>query len=582
MESLPNGSVNSAEPNQEYVGGSEREEPDTFVYRNDVVSLKSNEDAHGLVLKVVGEYDSEGSITDDDGTDNKVRVLWTDGTEKMEDIDNVVSVDRSSHLGDLVASASDPTGQMGLVVNVNLVVDLQLSSGDVIKGVSSKDLRRIREFNVDDYVVSGPWIGQVYEVLDNVNVLFDDASVCKVNRAGPMRLKPTVGPIHADTTCPFYPGQRVKAVSPSVFKTSRWLNGSWKARHLEGTVTKVENVAVIVNWIASAHFSTDQQSVPPEEQNPKDLTLLSHFSYANWQLTDWCLPYQYSSCTDDAMIESSELKELNSDEHTGKICKCAESSALLSNSSESQVDVQTEHDQKIDTDANHRQKDVDSPADGFSMSNGDSSCIAKESESGTSISTIPNEGSQYNTSYRKRFTKMFITKDKRTNKRHDSFEQALLIANTHTKVDVLWQDRAKECGVTSTSLVPIHSPNDHEFFPEQYVVDKVTNDVDGSSGPKRMGLVKSVNAKDRTASVSWFKPSLHPEEPKEIECNEIVSAYELDGHPDYDYSYGAVVARLPSVSPMIKPVMNSTCIHYEALRPIYIHQYMKGNIHITP
>ena len=29
-------------------------------------------------------------------------------------------------------------------------------------------------------------------------------------------------------------------------------------------------------------------------------------------------------------------------------------------------------------------------------------------------------------------------------------------------------------------------------------------------------------------------------------------------------------------------VMNSTCIHYEALRPIYIHQYMKGNIHITP
>jgi ubiquitin-conjugating enzyme E2 O len=101
-------------------------------------------------------------------------------------------------------------------------------------------------------------------------------------------------------------------------------------------------------------------------------------------------------------------------------------------------------------------------------------------------------------------------------------------------------------------LIPIHSPNDHEFFPEQYVVDKVTHDVDDSAEPKRVGLVRSVNSKDRTASVSWFKPTLHPEEPKEIESHEIVSAYELDIHPDYDYCYGDVVVRLPSVSPLIE------------------------------
>ncbi|KAK3163760.1 hypothetical protein QOZ80_1AG0007990 [Eleusine coracana subsp. coracana] len=595
MEDLPNSSVNIDENNQEDEKSKDTTKsekvPDVFIYREDVVSLKSKEDARGLVLEVAGDYDSEGSITDDDdvddddgtdteehehknahvaengGTDgdnasngadidsqsslpdNKVRVLWIDGSEKTEDFADVVVVDRSFLHGDLVASASDPTGQVGLVVDVDLVVDLQAANGDIIKGISSKDLKRIREFNVGDYVVSGPWIGRVDEVLDNVNVLFDDGSVCKVTRADPTRLKQASGPIHPDTACPFYPGQRVKAVSSSVFKTSRWLSGLWKANRLEGTVTKVEIAAVIVFWIASAHFATDQQLVPFEEQNPKDLTLLSCFSYANWQLTDWCLPSQYtSSCAEDALIESSEPKGLNSDEHMSSKGACSESSNLLSDIADSQAE-----DQRTEADMNHRQTDGDSHADGLSMSDGDNSSVGKESESGTVVSTIPKEGSQDNATHRKKIRKVFLKKDKRTKRRDDSFERALLIVNSHTKVDVIWQDGTKECGVTSTSLIPIHSPNDHDFFPEQYVVDKVSNDVDDSSEPKRVGLVRSVNAKDRTASVSWFKPSLHPEEPKEIECNEIVSAYELDGHPDYDYCYGDVVVRLPSVSHPIAP-----------------------------
>lgn len=544
--------------------GEPEEVADIFIYREDVVSLKSKEDTRGLVLEVAGEYDSEGSITDDDTDteehehksshrtenggadgdnvsngvdvdsqsslpDNKVRVLWIDGVEKTEDIDSVVVMDRSFLHGDIVASATDPTGQMGLVADVSLVVDLQGPHGEIIKGVSSKDLRRIREFNVGDYVVSGPWLGRVDEVLDNVNVLFDDGSVCKVARADPMRLRPALGPLNPNASCPFYPGQRVKAVNSSVYKTSRWLNGLWKASRLEGTVTKVETVAVIVYWIASAHFATNQESVPPEEQNPKDLTLLSCFSYANWQLTDWCLPNQYtSSCTDDSLIESSEIKD--SDD-------IPESS-----------DVKTELTQKTDMDENPGRMDGDSSADGSNMVYEDNTCLAKQSESGTIASTVPKEGSQDNATYRKKLRKVFVKKDKRTRRRDESFERALLIANTYTKVDVIWQDGTKECGASSTLLIPIHSPNDHEFFPEQYVVDKVGNDVDDSSETKRVGLVRSVNAKDRTASVSWFKPSLHPEEPREIECNEIVSAYELDGHPDYDYCYGDVVVRLPSVS----------------------------------
>ncbi|XP_006643704.1 probable ubiquitin-conjugating enzyme E2 23 isoform X2 [Oryza brachyantha] len=574
MDDLSNGSANIDEKNQDNERSADAGEPEEvaniFIYRDDVVSLKSKEDARGLVMEVAGEYDSEGSITDDDTDteehehktshrtengdadgdngsngvdvdsqsslpDNKVRVLWIDGVEKTEDIDSVVVMDRSFLHGDIVASASDPTGQMGLVADVSLVVDLQGPHGDIIKGVSSKDLRRIREFNVGDYVVSGAWLGRVDEVLDNVNVLFDDGSVCKVARADPMRLRPASGPLNPNASCPFYPGQRVKAVSSSVYKTSRWLNGLWKASRLEGTVTKVETVAVIVYWVASAHFATNQESVPPEEQNPKDLTLLSCFSYSNWQLTDWCLPYQYtSSCTDDSLIENSEIKD--SDDPLGPPSDIPEAS-----------DVKMELVEKTDMDENPAMIDGDASADGSNMVHEDNTRIANESESGMG-SGVPKEGSQDNATYRKKLRKVFVKKDKRTRRRDDSFERALLITNTYTKVDVIWQDGTKECGTSSTSLIPIHSPNDHEFFPEQYVVDKVGNDVDDSSETKRVGLVRSVNAKDRTASVSWFKPSLHPEEPREIECNEIVSAYELDGHPDYDYCYGDVVVRLPSVS----------------------------------
>jgi ubiquitin-conjugating enzyme E2 O len=464
-----------------------------------------------------------------------------------EDIDSVVVVDRSFLHGDMVASSLDPTGQMGLVSRVNLVVDLQGANGEVVKGVSAKDLRRIREFNVGDHVVNGLWLGRVEEVFDNVTVLFDDGSVCKVSRADPLRLMNAKGAMHPEIACPFYPGERVKAANSSVYKTSRWLHGMWKASRIDGTITKVETAAVIVYWIASALCGTNQESVPPEEQNPKDLTLLSCFSYANWQLTEWCFPKACtSSCTNAALTECSNAKELNS-----------EHSCLTSDTPESAIDVQGE-DSKAD--ANQRQKHGDSPVDQSNISDGDNTCVAKESESGTSVPTAPKEGVQDNAPYRKKNRKLTIKKDhKRTKRRDEIFERAMLIADTHTKVDVLWQDGTKEYGISSTSLIPIQSPNEHEFFPEQYAVDKVSDDDDGSSETRRVGLVRSVNAKDRTVSVLWFKPSLHSGEPREIECTEIVSAYELDLHPDYDYCYGDVVVRLPSVShPLESTISRST------------------------
>ena len=57
-----------------------------------------------------------------------------------------------------------------------------------------------------------------------------------------------------------------------------------------------------------------------------------------------------------------------------------------------------------------------------------------------------------------------------------------------------------------------------------------------------------VNAKERTACVRWLKKVARAEDPREFDKEEVVSVYELEGHPDYDYCYGDVVVRLSPVS----------------------------------
>lgn len=58
------------------------------------------------------------------------------------------------------------------------------------------------------------------------------------------------------------------------------------------------------------------------------------------------------------------------------------------------------------------------------------------------------------------------------------------------------------------------------------------------------GILKSVDAKQRTAVVRWLKPVSRPEELREFGEEETVSVYELIGHPDYAYCLGDVVIRL--------------------------------------
>ncbi|KAL5203483.1 hypothetical protein ABZP36_014435 [Zizania latifolia] len=371
--------------------------------------------------------------------------------ESIGKIDNFLSFERGFLHGDIVCSVSDPSGQLGCVVGVAMSVDLETSSGDIIKGVDSKKLSRVRSFVSGDCVVMGPWIGRVIRAFDLVSIVFSDGAKCEMLLRDTEVLKPIPPILFEDAPYFYYPGQRVNIVHPSISKSGTWLCGSWKANRDEGVVCHVDVGLVHVNWITSVtNVWGDQSSSPPNFQDPRKLTLLSCFPYANWQLGDWC--------TLSADCEGS----------------------LLENS-------------------------------------GNSCFLSKAWKSGSHIQTaFGTYGSDYSQTY--------------------------VVAKTKSNIDVLWQNGSISLGLEPQTLVPVSTLGDHDFWPGQIVLEKLT--VDDNARCQRTGIVTNVDALERTVNVKWtvsmdsntFRCDDGPTE-------ETVSAYELIVHPDFSFCTGEVVVR---------------------------------------
>ncbi|XP_042480738.1 probable ubiquitin-conjugating enzyme E2 23 [Macadamia integrifolia] len=585
------GSTENSE-NQEAIKSREVEvnQPDVpCIYRQDVVRCDKDGSQIGVVTEVAGDSDSESDITDDEdddddddddddvddgvendgggndvddvdakGNDNRnrggasksdpltadqVRVIWMDHSETTHNLNDVTVVDRGFLHGDIVAAASNPTGQVGVVVDINLSVDLLAADGSIIKDVSSRDLKRVREFSVGDYVVLGPWLGRVDDVLDNVTVLFDDGAMCKVTKADPLRLKPVFKNILEDGHFPYYPGQRVRASSSSVFKNARWLSGLWRAGRLEGTVTKVTVVSVFIYWIASAGsgFGSGSATTPAEEQNPKNLKLLSCFAHANWQLGDWCLCLLHSQSSSTQQDKSSSGVKPDDPTIDGQVL------ADPGCGSGSEMGIEEKLSKNFSSVQDTEAMDLDTPPNDENIGKMGNNVSSEGSSCGDLLSVSKEPVHESWPIHRKKIRRVVVKRDKKARRKEENFERALVIVNAKTRVDVAWQDGKTDLGLDSTTLIPIDTPGDHEFVTEQYVVEKASEDSDDTGEVKRVGVVKSVNAKEKTAIVRWLKPLARPEDPREFDKEEVVSVYELEAHPDYDYCYGDVVVRLSPV-----------------------------------
>ncbi|KAL5232471.1 hypothetical protein ABZP36_031247 [Zizania latifolia] len=371
--------------------------------------------------------------------------------ESIGKIDNFLSFERGFLHGDIVCSVSDPSGQLGRVVGVEMLVDLETSSGDIIKCVNSKKLSRVRSFVSGDCVVMGPWIGRVIRAFDLVTIVFSDGAKCEMLLRDSEVLKPIPPILFEDAPYFYYPGQRVSIVHPSISKSGSWLCGSWKTNRDEGVVCHVDVGLVHVNWITSVtNIWGDQSSSPPNFQDPKNLTLLSCFPYANWQLGDWCT---LSADCEGILWENS-----------GKPC-------FLSKAWESSSHVQT---------------------------------------------AFGNYGSEYSPTY--------------------------VVAKTKSSIDVLWQNGSISLGLEPQTLVPVSTLGDHDFWPGQIVLEKLT--VEDNGRCQQTGIVTNVDAIERTVNVKWTVSV----DSDTVRCGdgpteEIMSAYELIVHPDFSFCTGEVVVR---------------------------------------
>lgn len=361
--------------------------------------------------------------------------------ETIGKIDEFLSFEREFMLGDVVCSVNDPFGQMGKVVGIDMLVDLEKNHGPFIKDVNSKDLLKIRSISVGDVVVHGSWIGRVDKVIDSVSVLFDDGTKCEIIAVDQEKLLSISVDALDDPQYPYYPGQRVRL--SNVSKSPRWLSG-WKDDRCEGTVCSVEAGLVYVDWLASVLMGCSSSLPAPQRmQHAKKLTLLSCFPHANWHLGDWCI------------FPVDEKGDYLGEKFT------------------------TTHD----------------------LMNG--------GYCGT------------------------------------GFQEISIIVKKKTKVDVLWQDGSRSSELDSHCLAPANAMNAHEFWPQQLVMEKGTCNDPSISIAERWGVVRAVDAKERTVKVQWRTSDLTEGNDLDILLvEETMSAYELVEHPDYSFSLGDIVFRL--------------------------------------
>ncbi|RLN27645.1 putative ubiquitin-conjugating enzyme E2 23 [Panicum miliaceum] len=209
----------------------------------DLVAFKSTTGgAHGDRGRVLNARPGEG---------NTLTVLCVDGGKvRVVQPGDCTVVDRSYlYPGIVVASASDPGGQLGVVTGVDRVLDLVRLDGEnaaaapVAGGVSPGELRRVRALSLGDYVVSGP------------------------GSAGSSSSSPAAGPF---------------------FKASRWLKGYWKPSRERGTVARVEMAGVLVYWVASSSLQASAAPPASYQKNPQNLSFFCSPPSCYWSIGDRC------------------------------------------------------------------------------------------------------------------------------------------------------------------------------------------------------------------------------------------------------------------------------------------------------
>ncbi|KAK1686690.1 hypothetical protein QYE76_047538 [Lolium multiflorum] len=450
---------------------------------------------------VVEGLEAEATAVDDVRTFQIIRFDNTLVTKKASEL---TVIDRSYlNIADVVASAADAGGQIGVVTGASTTLDVVRTderdevAEAAVSSVPASRLRRARALGLGDLVVSGPWLGQVSEVRVDADMSFDDGALCTVadaeSKSKMLELLTAHGVFLLQKNSFICPGQRFRSCCSRVFEDARWLRGQWNADRdvAVATVVKVEMSGVLVRWIASRHCGTDplllEASAPPAYQNPRDLTFFwVAYNNMGWGPADHCFFTEPGSTHSDSAQDHQLAEERHDDE-----------------------------DMTTDNREAHNRDDEEVPE-------------------------LPSGKCHLQGGHM------------------DKVELHMTVAKTQTYVDVLWQDGTRQHGIPSKSMVPFSIMNEHEFLPGDHVLDNAAS-LDGATAStindddiasdvtkpaRRVGIVRTVCCKDQTVNVSWFKAAACPNEAREVKCSDTVSTYSLERESGDTPNLGCIVVRL--------------------------------------
>lgn len=401
--------------------------------------------------------------------------------------------------------------------------------------VPAEDLNFFCDLRAGDVVVRRNWVGVVNHFQENVSVKFSDGSLACVQ--GHSRTLFNTDPRTPDRSghdhsCEgFYPGQRVRSL-PQVLRLAKWLRGSYSGIN-EGIVESVSIGEIGVEWLAKSLFAdSDSESLMSPNNAPgrelvtrSQLTSLECFRPTWWSVGD-----------------RGFLGHDNGTTHS-QSGRAAEADVDVANNGTDEVDGEWEED----------------------LSN---VMVEVPSQSITEIGDTSHRTTRHRP---KRLAGRLSQAHRRLRERNRTAEDApnknqcdsqnapimpqdvVQVVGTATKIDVLWQDGSRECGVSCLQFRQQIHPDPYDYGPHE-LVRLVGNNQDFSRAPdtnlhnpkqclienfsnEKVGYVVRTYQDRRTALVHWNDSKEGSEEE--------VSVYDLKG-PNFDARIGDTVLRIPT------------------------------------
>ena len=511
------------------------------LFTDDVVSNNNDPSRIGVITRTAledeededdaEEYDDDEQRDDEDRIPpNHARILWlppdlwladhpaaaqaeqerASGFSSVADVSTLSLVDRSLLHGDVVVRASEPLGQMGHVVHVDVLLDLTLSTTRSLTSVPSSRLSFVHPYQSGVYVTanSGLWLGFVDECSCDVSLRFADGSECTVSAARGRDLR---DPRHSEElmveegrSSLFYPGQELTGRA-AVWRQADWHKGnkSSPARfNHTGVVYRVRPVRVLVQWVTGPEqYENASTEVDLSETQ---LKVLSCFEHARMMLGD------------RVMLSDELMRERFGEEEAKRTTE--------SKAAESQ------------------------PAD--------EETAAEEAED-VSVESAAAGGKKLTAREKRRMKRARASQRRQQTEHQDEGRRCALITRSHTTVSILWQNGAREDNISSTTLLPRTDLIDNDFMPTDYVLVR---------GSQRLATVLSVNPTDRTCRVRWLDPIAddvsvpfpadeNDAEDAESDADSLglrrsgeeaeVSIFDVVAHPRLELSLSSHVVRVP-------------------------------------